>query len=394
MIKIALKIILPLTVLTVALTATMKMITNRPLVETRLPEIPFPVVKVLEVRHQRLHFRVRTQGTVVPRTESALVPEVAGRIVYVSPSLAAGGFFEEGSTLLEIDATDYQLAVIQAKAQITQAQLALEMEESQATVALKEWKSLGEGEAPALLRRVPQLAHAKAILASANATLAQAKRNLEKTQIKAVFDGRIRQKNVDIGQFVTAGVPVATLYAIDYAEVRLPLPDEELAYLNLPLRYRSDGMEQQGPKVILRARFGKRKHTWTGRIVRTEGAIDPQTRMIHAIAQVADPYGRGKDPQRPPLAVGMFVETEILGKWASGVVLLPRAALRDEDRVLVVDSEERLRFRPVQVLRAERDRVVISDGLNEGERVSLTSLENVVDGMKVRIDPSGTEKTP
>ena len=385
MIKLLLKTLLPMATLAVASAWAWKIFNDRPVVETRPPEVPVPVVRAVPAQLQTLRLTVMSQGTVAPRTQTTLFPEIAGRVLQVSPSLADGGFFEAGAELLRIDPTDYQFQVVQAEAQIAQAQLSLETEEAQAEVARKEWQSLGKGEASPLLRRVPQIARAKAALSSAQAALAQAERNLEKTRINAPFAGRVLRKNVDIGQYVTPGTPVATIYSVDYAEIRLPLPDEELAYVDLPLSYRGDGSQKRQPVVLLRTEFGQRQHSWTGRIVRTDGTIDPQTRMIHAIAQVADPYGRGPDPDRPPLAVGMFVEAEIQGRLMQDVVTLPRAALRGEDQVLIVDPESRLRFRRVNVVRLERERVLIDSGLKEGELVSLATLTTVVDGMKVQV---------
>ena len=394
MIKTLLKFILPLLVLVLGIFAVNKMIAMRPVVETREPQLPAPLVRVIEVQPQNFRFTVRAQGNVVPRTETTVVPEVSGRVVYVYPSLAVGGFFEAGTTLLKIDPRDYELAGAGARAEVARAQVTLEIEKAQAEVALKEWKSLGQGEASPLLRREPQLAQARAVLDSARAALEQMRRNLEKTEIKAPFAGRVRQKNVDIGQFVTVGAPVATIYSVDFAEVRLPLPDEELAYLNLPLSYRGDQDQRKGPGVVLRATFGGKEYSWRGRIVRTEGTIDPQTRMLHAVAQVENPYGRGGNPGRPPLAVGMFVEAEIRGKLSRNVFVLPRSALRGKDQVMIVDSEQRLRFRPISVLGADREQMVVDSGLESGELVSLASLDTVVDGMKVRILDEGEIPEP
>ena len=384
MIKKWLKFILPVLVLGLGVAGAWRMIALRPVVETQLPETVVPLVRVLQIHPQNLQFKVRAQGTVVPRTEIALVPEVSGKVVYVSPSLAAGGFFEEDSVLLRIDQGDYEMAVVQARSQMAQGELLLEREKAEAAVALKEWESLGDGEAPSLLRREPQLTEARAALAAAGAALQQALRDLEKAQIRAPFAGRVRQKNVDIGQFVNRGTSVGIIYSVDLAEVRLPLPDDQLAYLDLPLSYRGESQQIQGPKVTLRSTFGGKEYSWPGRVVRTEGEIDPRTRMVHVVAQVANPYGRGEDPDRPPLAVGMFVEAEIMGRQAKGVVILPRAALRGKNRVLVVDSEDRLHFRSVEVLQADRRQVVVKSGLQGGERVCLTLLDTVVDGMKVQ----------
>ncbi len=385
MIKKLLKIILPLLVLALGVFAVTRMIAMRPVVETREPEVPPPLVRVIEVQPQDFRFTVRAQGNVVPRTETVVVPEVSGRVTYVYPSLAVGGFFEAGTTLLKVDPRDYELALAGARAEVARAQVTLETEKAEAEVALKEWESLGQGEASPLLRREPQLAQARAVLESARAALEQTRRNLEKTEIKAPFAGRVRQKNVDIGQFVTVGAPLATIYSVDFAEVRLPLADEELAYLNLPLSYRGEEDEKKGPRTLLIANFGGKQYSWQGRIVRTEGTIDPQTRMLHAVAQVENPYGRGRDPGRPPLAVGMFVEAEIMGKLSRDVFVLPRNALRGKDRVLVVDADQRLHFRSISVLRADQEQVVVDSGLEAGELVSLAALDTVVDGMQVRV---------
>jgi RND family efflux transporter MFP subunit len=215
----------------------------------------------------------------------------------------------------------------------------------------------------------------------------QAERDLARTEVRAPFDGRVRDERVDVGQFVSRGVSVGTLYAVDFAEVRLPVPDEELAFLDLPLVWPGELPAGEGPEVRLVARFGGDEHEWLGRVVRTEGEIDPRSRMVHVVARVEDPYGRRAAAGRPPLAVGLFVQAHIRGKLARAVALLPRAALRESGQVLVVDAAGRLRFRDVDVLRAQRDEVVIRAGLADGERVSLSPLTTVVDGMRVRVAP-------
>ena len=383
--KLALKIILPILVIAAGGLAARKMILSRPPVEIRDPGVMIPAIRTIQVYPESVRLSVKAHGTVVPRTESVLSPEVSGRIIYVSPSLRSGGFFDAGDRLVELESTDYELAWVQARSAVSQAQLRIEQEEAEAAIALREWKSLGEGEASSLLRREPQLALVQATLESARAASQQAERNLGRTQILAPFAGRVRREQVDLGQFVTTGTPLATIYSVDFAEIRLPLPDEELAFVNLPLNYRGDHQPLPQPRVIIRARFAGSEHTWTGRIVRTEGEIDPQTRVVYAIAQVKNPYGRGKDLKRPPLAVGMFVEAEIMGHLVKDIFQVPRTALRGRDRVAVVDEDSRLRFRQVEVLRRRSDTVLISKGLEPGERVSVATLESVVDGMQVRV---------
>jgi RND family efflux transporter MFP subunit len=381
-----LRLVIPLAILAFAVVAAVAMVKLKPEVPTRQPEVKPPLVRVVDVRMQGRQLTVKSQGTVSPRTESALVPEVSGRVLWVSPDFVSGGFFESGEVLLKIDSHDYEQALVRTRAEVANTKLRLAQEEAEFKVAQSEWEDLGKGEATALTLREPQLENAKAALAAAEANIVTAQRNLDRTQIRAPYAGRVRQKNVDVGQFVTMGSPVGVIYAIDYAEIRLPLPDSDLAYLDLPLVYRGQRSNRKGPAVTLRANFAGKAHEWEGRIVRTEGEIDSMSRMVHAVAQVKNPYGRGADPDRPPLAAGLFVEAEIQGHQVEDVILLPRAALRENDQLLVVDSEERLRFRTVDLLRVTRDEIVVQGGLEAGEQVCLSPLEAVTDGMKVRTE--------
>jgi RND family efflux transporter MFP subunit len=380
----SLRVVLPLAVLVGAGLGGYAIFQTRPEVAIASRAVELPGVRVHEVVLSDLALSVTSHGTIAPRTESQLVPEIAGQVLWVSPSFASGGFFEEGETLLRIDQYDYAQTLITAQSQLTQARLRLTQEEAEAVVARREWQELGRGAATPLTLREPQMADARAAVAAADANLDRARRDLERADIKAPYAGRVREKNVDIGQFVTVGAPVARIYAVDRAEVRLPLPDSELAFLDLPLAYRGQGA-RPGPNVILRSEFAGKTHEWRGRIVRTEAEIDPVSRMVHAVAEVADPYAQGLDPSRPPLAVGMFVEAEIEGRTASQVAVLPRAALRGRDQMLVVDATDRIQFRRVEVFRATSQTVVVSSGLEAGERVLVSALEAATEGMQVQV---------
>jgi RND family efflux transporter MFP subunit len=325
---------------------------------------------------------VRTHGTVAPRTESELIPEVSGSVIWVSAALVSGGFFEEGEPLLRIDPSDYEVALERARANLARASSELE----RARKELKRRRGLSERNvgSTAQLDDAENAEHvASAALRGARAELDKAERDLARTEIAAPWAGRVREERVDVGQFVNRGASVASLYAVDYAEVRLPISDRELAFLELPMLYRGGASEEIGPEVRLAARFGGADHAWRGRVVRTEGEIDPKSRMVHVVARVQDPYAQSNG-DRPPLAVGLFVVAQIEGRRVENAVVLPRAAMRGADRVLVVDDDDRLRFREVDVLRAAREEVVIQAGLRPGERVSVSQLEAVVDGMRVR----------
>ena len=382
-----LKYLLPLLVLAAAALLADRMIKSRKLPETQPAEIPLPLVRVMAVETGDLQLSVRGHGTVTPRAEGNLVAEVSSRVSEVSPSLVDGGFFAEGDVLIVLDPADFELAVVRAGAQVAQGEARLQREEAEAEVAREEWGKLGDGEPGPLVLREPQLAEARAVLAAAKADLERAERDLERTRIRAPYAGRVLGKAVDLGEYATRGAPLARIYAIDYAEIRIPIPDAQLAYLELPLYQAQSDERGPGPKVALRTRFAGEDHEWTGRIVRTEGEIDPRSRMVTAVARVDDPYGRTGDSRRPPLAKGLFLEVEVTGRKVSGVVELPRAALRGRDTIYIVDDKGRLEFRTVDVLRAGVETVVVRTGLAPGEKVCLSNLEVATDGMQVRTDP-------
>ena len=193
----------------------------------------------------------------------------------------------------------------------------------------------------------------------------------------------MRVKNVDVGQYVTTGMNLARIYAIDYAEIRLPLPDRDLAYLNMPFDFRGNQGSNRGPDVTLKARFAGADHEWHGYVSRLEAEVDARSRMVHAVVRVPDPYGNSRAGQRPPLAVGLFVDAEIAGKTFDNVMTVPRAALRPDSTVLVVDTEDCIRVRKVGVLRLDSESAFVDSGLNDGDRVCVSTVAAVVDGMRV-----------
>lgn len=345
-----------------------------------------PVVHTVRVAPTPYDFVVRAYGTVVPRREGDLVPQVSGNVEWVSRALASGGFFDQGEALLRIDRADYEVALESARAAVARA----ESESHRATGELARQKRLAARSVASQtnLDDAQNAAHVgEASLREARARLEQARRDLDRTEIVAPYAGRVRAADVDVGQFASRGTPVATIYAVDFAEVRLPIPDSELGYVDLPLLDRADEAAP-GPAVRLRARFAGRDRVWEGHIVRTEGEIDPQSRMVHVVAEVEDPYGRvlsaGEREGRMPLAAGLFVEAEIAGRHLDSAVLLPRSALREDGTVIVVDEASELQPRVVEVLRVDADRVVVGAGLLPGERVVVSTLRIAVAGMKVR----------
>jgi len=326
------------------------------------------------------------EGTVKPLRQINLVPQVGGKAVYVSSALVDGGEFRKGDTLLRIDPVDYQLAVILAKAKVKSSESTLKVAEEEAAAGREEWRLLyskdpkANKNPPALVAKEPQLAAARAKLEADRADLRKALLNLERTKLKAPFDGRVSQESVDVGQYVSHGQALATLYSTEAAEIVLPLEDETLFWFHVPGFTPGDG---PGSQAVVRANFAGQEQVWTGEVVRAEGELDARTRMVNVIVRVKKPYAK-----KPPLAVGLFVTVDIEGRTLPHATVIPRAALHEKDVVWVVDEELRLRFRRVDVARIQGEKVLVRSGLKDGEMVVISPLKVVTDGMAVRNVPA------
>lgn len=370
---------------------------------TFAPPVPLvPIVGTVEATRADVQLVVQAQGVVQPRTETTLVSEVDARVIELSPALRDGGTFEADQVLLRLDDTDLRLALEESQSRIASAELMLVQEEADAEISLRDWRGVhGDDPAPPLVAREPQLARARAELEAAQAAARKAQRDVERTVMTAPYPGRVRERLVDVGTYVTRGRDLARIYSIDAAEIRLPVPDEDLASLDLSLtglpttdsegHSTGTGSDTSGPRVRLEADFAGGRHAWEGRIVRTSGAIDPKSRMVVLVAEVDDPYGLTREGDRPPLVAGLFVDAWIEGRVEPEAVTLPREALRSGERVFVLDEDERLSIRSVDVVRAERDRVVLRDGIAPGERVIVTALETPAEGMQLELSGDGQE---
>ena len=330
-----------------------------------------PLVQVLPLIEAPVSFRIASQGTVRPRTETILSAEVSGSIVSISPKFIAGGVFAKGDELLRIDPTNYTVAVDQAEATLTQRQIEYDG-------ALK-LRSQG-------YRAESEYASAAAALATAKADLVKAERNLERTHITLPYDGIVRVKEADLGQYVNPGTRLGVTFATNYAEVRLPLTDEDLAFIDLPdAADISDTGAAEGPLVKLSAMQKGRMAHWQARIVRTEGVVDEKSRVTYAVARVADPYKLGDaSGEETPLPMGTFVAANIEGATVSNVIRVPRSALRSNNQLMFVDAENRLRIRNVDVVRADAEYAYLRSDALIGDRITTTTLESPINGMKVR----------
>jgi RND family efflux transporter MFP subunit len=376
-------IILPLMVLALAVVAFLQMGKLKPQPETKTePARAAPVVTAI-AEQKDIVLSVRSQGEVTPRTEINFAAQVGGKITYISPNLLEGGQFSNGEILLRIDPSDFNLRVTQAQANVAQAETALTRELSEADIAKQDWEDLGEGAPSALTLRQPQLAEARARLASTEAALEEAKLQQSRTIIRAPFNGRVREKLVARGEFIGAGMKLGRLYAIDIADIKLPLTDADLAKIGLGIGFKQTA-KNPGPEVILSANVAGSLREWRGTITRTDSSYDASTRVLYAYAEVKDPYGKGAS-DGTPLASGLFVDATIAGRDVKDGVIIPRNALRGTDRVYIANTDNTLSIRPVEIASSSRDQVVVIAGLSAGESVITSPVRSVAEGMKIEI---------
>jgi RND family efflux transporter MFP subunit len=383
--RLLLRILVPLGVLGLSAAVVAWLMATRPQPELRQAPTALQAVDAIRLAPTNYQVRLPSQGTVRPRTQSTLKPQVSGRVLSVSPSFREGGFFEEGEVLLVIDPRDYETAVVVAEATLSLKESELELEKAQHEQAKENWALLGDGADPSpLTLREPQLAEALADVESARARLAQAQRDLARTQIRAPYAGRIQRKMVDVGQVVTPGNELASVFAIDFVEVRLPIRNDQLDFIQLPEEYRGEAETSTGqhPRVILEGTYGSSEVTWEGEVVRAEGAYDDRTRELFVVAQVDDPYAR-RGADTPPLKVGQFVSATVFGEVLSNVFVTPRSALRDDREVLIIDADNRIHRRQVDPIWRDETSVVIREGLQAGEVLCTTPLIFAADGAPV-----------
>jgi RND family efflux transporter MFP subunit len=356
-------------------------------------EVPAPLVEVAEVRVGDIRMVINGFGTVQPKVEVEIVPQVAGKIVYANPQFRAGGSAKAGVLLLQIDPLDYELSVQQAEAVVADAQVKLDLEKAEAQVARIEWEQLhgdSKPESPLVLRE-PQIRQAKARLESAVAQLATAKLNLERTKISLPIDAMITDKRVDLGQFVTVGQRVGNAYGIEAMEIEVPLEDEDLAWFDMAGGLGSvNGGAASSPEAIaqVKVHFGGAEHTWTGHVKRTTGQVDRTSRLVSVVVEIPQPFARVDS--RPALLPGTFVQVSIEGKVLRDAAVVPRDAVRNGREVWVV-RKGRLHIQPLEIARADREFAYATGGLEDGERIVVSSLDVVTDGMEVRIGGAGQD---
>lgn len=356
---------------------------NGPEAVKEAPPKVIPVVRVITAESAPYQHFVETQGRVEPARVTQAAAEVMGRVVDVSDKFKSGGVFKEKEVMLEIDSADYIAAVASAKATLADAQLLLEQEQARAEQARRDWAKLGRGTPSDLVLRVPQIESAKARVTAADAAVKKAVRDLERTKLRAPYDCRVEKTYTDLGSYITPGVRLADLYSRANFEVRMPVTLQELGYL----KQGNEGVI--GSDVSIVADVAGSALEWNGKIIRSEGMVDRSTMTMHVVMAVA-PNKESERYAYPP--AGMVVKSKITGRQVTGVTEIPRSAVREDNTVLTLTAESKLKIVPVQLARTMETTVLVSSGLPDGTRVITSPIEMAVNGMELEVQSADNEK--
>lgn len=379
-----LKLLAPLAILAIAIIAAILIARSGEDPEREEPAQAALLVDVVEPEVKQGSFTIRAQGTVSPRIETSLVSEVSGKIVWMAEDFVAGGVFSADQVLARIDSSDYETALLAAQAELAAARATLADEQARSDAAREDFQRLyGDSREPSdLLLRLPQVARARASVQAQEAAVERARRDLERTKITLPFNGMIRTRDANLGQYVSTATTLGSAFSTDRAEVRLPVSETDLAFLGLPVT--ESGRKIDRP-VTLTGSVAGQPARWKAQLARTEGVVDRNTRLTYLVVEITDPYGLHEHAERPALPVGTFVTAEIPGRDASGLVLLPAEAIHEGNRVYLADKNDMLEVREVRIVRATPREVYVSGNLNDDDRVITTAIPAPVPGLKLNV---------
>lgn len=374
------RILMPVGIFLACIVVAIVLINNPKRAAVYSPEIVPISVRVIKAKEESIQLSVESQGKAQPARQANLSANVAGPVEWVSPSLEAGGYVVEGEPLLRLEMSDFQTGVARSQASFDQA-------EAEALFAASDLQRIGELASRRLAseaelqnsERVATVSAAR--LSEARANLEQAELDAERAILRAPFNSVVASRSVELGQFVNRAQNVALLFDADRIDVRVPLAIKQLGYLDVVLGYRGEFSDDEAPDVNLTGNYGGQLYSWKGKLLRTEASIDPNSNTVQSIIRVLQP-SPGSD--LIPLPVGLFVEASISGKRLENVISLPRSVIRNNAQVLVVDVENKMSFRDVEIFRLEEERVLISAGLAPGELICVSPIQAVTDGMTVQ----------
>ncbi|KXO09193.1 Membrane fusion protein of RND family multidrug efflux pump [Moritella sp. JT01] len=346
------------------------------------PEINrFPSVRYMNVAFDDAVIPIFSRGIVTAKTQINLNSEVTARVKSVADNFTAGGYFNAGDVLLSMDDEAYKLEVIKTQQAVDGALLHLAESKAKAHVARRGVSS----KATSFARHIPQINDAKSRVKAAEADLRLANLKLDHTVITAPFSGRVKAVSVGRGQLVNSGEVIGEIFSLDKMHVRLPVADKYLTLMDLPQQINAFVHDAnvaesvESPRVILSVSVNNKRYQWQGTITGTEGGL-AENRLQYVVAEVLN------DPEQPLyLQPGRFVKAEISGREFENIVIIPRLALRNDNKVWLLDEQQRLQIVTVDVIHQGKNQVYINAGLDEGDKLILTPLDVAVNGMKLNV---------
>lgn len=371
------QIIIPIAILAVGIVALIGFSSMKKPPEEKAEVDNTPIVAVERIVVAPMTLEVSSYGVVKPKYETTMIAQVNGEIVELNETFVRGGFVKKGQLLARIDPNDYHAALIDAQANMASARAALEKEIAQGKVAEREWKQITDTSPTELSLRKPQLAQELARVKSAQAAILRAERNLQRTEIRAPYDAMINSRAIGLGSFVGTGSEIGKLLGTAIAEVRLPVADNQLQFLVA---------QGQQAKVNLTNTYAGKKIQWQAEIARSEGVVDDKSRMSYLVAEIQDPYHLQSDniENRMPLRFGSYVEAKVLGISIANASVVPRYLVVN-DRIAILDSESKLHYAEIDIVRQQGGNVVVSNGLLDGDKLIVSALDYPVDGMKLAL---------
>jgi RND family efflux transporter MFP subunit len=379
--KFGFKTLLPVGILVAAVAVALVIRGNPPEARQRPARVgPQLTVETATLSAQSYQIMVPSYGFVRPRRKTLMVSQVAGQIVSTAASFDEGRFFSKGEVLLRIDPRDYEADVLIAAATLADAKQMLAEEQARAEQALSDWGLVrNAGKPRALVLREPHMQAAQARVASAEASLTKAKLDLERTAIRAPYDGRVLNQMVELGQVVAANTQLGEIYSTDTAEVRLPIQNGDLRFVDLPERVGSAVPVSVYSELVV-------DHVWEAQIVRTEGAIDDTARQLHVIAEIPSPFESGDG--RWSLKIGEYVTAQIAGRELQGVIMIPASAIYQGSFAYVVEGGL-LQRRELDIAWSNESEALVVAGLAAGEELVTTLLGQVTSGVAVKVKGAG-----
>lgn len=390
------KVLLPLAIVGAGAALAGFWVTNAPKPEPIDVVVPLKVVETMLAEPGAHRVVVPAMGIVRAEREVTLMPELAGRVVQQSENLVDGGLVAAGDPLIRLDARDVSTQLAVTQSELAQAKLAVREETQQRRVAKAEWsevpKDFSEDSLQYIMRE-PHLDAAEARMSSVRSRIKKAKRDLQKTIVRAPFDAVVLTESVDLGQYVGPSTPVVTLAGVDRFWVQVSVPVSQLQFLDVPGINAEAG---HGSTAALSSAGDSANAPREGRVLRVLPSVEELGRMAQVLVAVDDPLGLKLPPgERPtPLLVGTYVQVQLRGRVLQDVVAVPRRALRDDERVFVVGDDGRLVTKRIEIVWRERGRVLINNGLDKGDRIVLTPLPMATAGMRVDVQDAVAASEP